>query len=306
VRSGTALDALVAMRLHLLALLAIGQLACIPPPGGADAGPDDGGGADTDAGAAADDDAGPGACPLSADARAVLDEAMNSYVRDLGLIGAHMSATESAYAISPIGSTSGNAGFAFLIAPCTGPSEFDPYCSSISGAGGDDEDQLCLRLSCEADGILVSNAWLATPDHTAAGDAHVFTAATDVVPGIATYDPNPLIAWRADARNPDNVAVTAALDWTVVLVTDAGETIDLAHTGDLSARRVGDDGVLTGAIHLVFPRIIDGKQLNLDLTIASSGDVTGEVKTSDELLGTLGGHFDDETGTTIAWAAGCG
>lgn len=273
--------------------------ACVPPtsPPADDAGRSDGGGA--------------AACPLSEDAKILLQQTLDGWVRDTGTVGAHMrdeaAARESAYAISLVGNPSkGRAGFAFLVQSCTETMAFDPYCEPF-----DFEDeragQLCLRLSCEAADILVSEAWYAEDGRTDIDDRHVFTTTTESPAGEVVYDPNPFVAWRADVTNDADVAVTSRIDVGAVVTPTGGDPIDMSHEGDVAARRVlvDDHEEVSIEIDLTFGDLSEGGDVVASIAVAQDGAMTGGVDHAGVRIADLPASYDGEVGLQLVWAGDC-
>lgn len=203
------------------------------------------------------------------------------------------------FAYSLIGVDEGYVGAVTLV-PNLPPGEYQPFCSFA-----DDENSgppppfwetrdRCTRLRVEAAGITVFDVYMTMRPHTLPDDRHAFDYEVAEPPGTITYDPNPLLSWRADVRDPENVVVSVELDLRPAFRDDDGAFIPLAHTGSVNA--VGPAlGNPTHTIQLAFSELIgDESPLLIGLTIEPEAPfrADGTVVVEDETLATIGGTGD--------------
>lgn len=231
--------------------------------------------------------------------RVFLQELVQNLAYDAQWVFTRTYGDSRGFAYSLIGVDEGYVGAVTLV-PNLPPGEYEPFCSFADDDGSDppppfwETRDRCIRLRVEAPGITVFDVYLTVRPHTLPADRHPFSYEVAEPSGTMMYDPNPLVSWRADVRDPGNVVVSVDLDLRPTFSGEDGPYIPLAHTGSISA--VGSaSGNPTHTIQLAFPELIgDESPLLIDLTIEPEAPfrADGRVVVDDETLATIAGTGD--------------
>ena len=289
----------------LIPLLGLAFSACTTPPQGEGEG--EGGGEGEGEGVA---------CPLSADALALLTESVNEAFQ-AGIFATtqtHGGAlVDLGFASDLIGLDAQVHQIATLAFPCTAPSTFDPTCAGAAEPGGGEpadpfltDHDRCFRLGCvDADKPFVDVYYTMKP-HTAADDRHAFSVDTTSPIGSASYAANPLVRWVADLSAAGSVGTHADIDLAPV-VTTASETIDVSSVGTVDGSYVTatPDDLVTIALVLHYPRIA-ASEIVVEASGDAAGALTGGVTQGTRVLATLSGTVDPNGGPLpFVWIDSC-
>jgi hypothetical protein len=305
------------LRLSLMLLLAA---ACddqmtdddgsAPDASNADAStPQDAGAIDASAEDASATDASTDSCPLSADARALVENIVRHYIDSAGAVAAHARPREAAYVMPLIATGETFHNFAFLIAECTEPTTYVPYCLSggVPGEGFYLAHDLCTQLSCESAGIYIYDLWM-TMQPRMAPDPHLFTYETTVPPGNGAAAPNPRLTWRAVTSTDAAVDVTADLDFALEVQPANGDLLLADFTGTISSSRrtAGDDNIIEVTMDLTFPRIASTGTITVHGEVRDNDIISGEIQQGDVELGSLMRQTLPDMGLLfVEWSGTC-
>lgn len=249
----------------------------------------------------------PGAeCPLSKTAQGLLRNQAENLLNNATWVTQRIGERERGYAYSLLGVGEGYQGALTVIAQCTEAIHYATYCNESSQPPGEPTAPFwktrdrCVRLGCEAAGIALVDVYFTMRPHTAPDDRHKFSYETTDPSGIAVSDPNPLITWRLDIRNP-TVAMTADFSSSLIVRPKDSEALDFSGMGKVDATRM--DGKVTAAgLALSFPKLgAKGAPIDLNVKVNDAGDASGGVTSNGEVLAVAGGH----NSLSLNWQGRC-
>lgn len=239
---------------------------------------------------------GPTGGSLGITTQALLEELVENLTLDAQWVFTLTFGDSRGFAYSLPGVDEGYIG-AVTLAPDLTPGAYEPFCAVGALDPGSplpsfwDIRNRCARLRVDEADLTFFDVYLTEKPHTEPDDRHPFRYDVPDPAGTITYDPNPLVSWRADVRDPANSSVSAQLDLRLTFDGEDGSQIRLAHTGSISA--VGPEaGSPAHSLELAFPELIgDESPLRVQLTIEAEAPfrADGSVMVVGETLATIGG-----------------
>ena len=272
---------------------------------------------DQDAGIAMDaaaedastEDAATESCPLSAGGRALVGNIVAHYIESAGVVAYHASPRESAFVMPLVATGEAFHNFAFLIAECTEPTTYVPYClaGGEPGEGFYQTHDLCTQLRCESAGIYLYDMWM-TMQPNMTPDPHVFMYETTVPAGTGISSPNPHLTWRAVTSTDAAVDVTADVDIALEVRPANGDTLLASFSGSLSSsrREVAGSDVIEVTMDFSFPRLVAAGPITVHGDVRNNDSISGEIALGDMVLGSIEHQTMPEMGLILVeWSGAC-
>jgi hypothetical protein len=255
------------------------------------------------------EDASTDGCPLSADGRALVENIVAHYIESAGVVAYHASPRESAFVMPLVGTGMSFHNFAFLIAECTEPTTYVPYCLSggVPGDGFYLAHDLCTQLRCESAGMYVYDMWM-TMQPNMTPDPHVFTYETTVPAGTGISSPNPHLTWRAVTSTDTAVDVTAEVDIALAVQPTGGDIMLADFNGTLSSsrREVNGTGVVEVTMDFSFPRLVAGGPITVHGEVRDNDTISGEIELENLVLGSIVHQTVPDMGLLLVeWSGAC-
>lgn len=240
--------------------------------------------------------AGAPACPLSADARLLVEEIVEEAALDAVWVATNAHGLERGYALSLVGVDGGSTGTVFRIGECERRRSFDPYCERDPETGF----VRCSRLACEAAGVDTVEVSISL-GRPKLNKREPLRYATTTVAGEAVYEPFPSVVWRTVSTPEDRLGISAGIFRRVTVTPTGGQPIDLTHQGSVSISKSGD-AITSLEIVLAFPLVAGGEpQVVVEVAYDGEGHATGVIRQGGRTLATIAGA----TELSVAWEDAC-
>jgi hypothetical protein len=277
------------LRSHLTIALTLCTFACKSPE--AD---------DASSGETETSETGDATCPLTPAARQLVTELAAEAVADTSWVTAHaIDPQEAHFALALVGTSLGNIGAAFLISECTAPVQYDSFCEP--------DEQVpdlwrCSRMSCEAADVRVIDIWFSNESAPAPDAPGAITFPLEGLSGEGHYDPGPVRRWRL-AQTGDMFEITTSFEHFARAELDAGEVVELRHTGEITGL-ANLDAPQAATISLLFPDVaLDGQPVSLTAALDEHGEASGTIEHEGAVLASVEPGTDG--GATVMWYPPC-
>lgn len=235
-------------------------------------------------------------CPLSPEARVLVEEVVKKLALDSVWVATNAHGLERGYALSLVGIEGGSIGTVFRIGECEKPKTFDPFCERDPETGF----VRCSRLGCEAAGVDTIDVSVSLGRPKLA-KREPLRYATTTVPGEAVYEPFPTVVWRTVKTPDDRLGISAGIFRRVMVTPTGGTPIDLTHQGSVSASESGGE-ITSLEIQLAFPLVSPGRpQVVAEVTFDPEGQATGVIRQGTRTLATVSGTAE----LAVAWDPAC-